>query len=89
MNMIDLCKIYKAMNPESRYSSLAHICKQVLGKELCKTQTLTNWRRRPLRSNQIHYAGLDAYILIKIYEKLKEEYGQMFNYYADLDNDSF
>ena len=68
--LVDLCSVYKSIFPESKYSSLAHICKSILGKEICKQQTLTNWKRRPLRKNQIHYAGLDAYILIKIYEKL-------------------
>ncbi len=44
----------------------------MLGKELCKAQTLTNWQRRPLRKNQLHYAALDAYVVIKIYDKFIE-----------------
>lgn len=35
-----------------------------MGKELCKDQTLTNWKRRPLRKNQLHYAALDAHIVV-------------------------
>ena len=31
-NLVDLCKVYKGIYPESRYSSLAHICKAILGK---------------------------------------------------------
>jgi ribonuclease D len=42
-----------------------------LGKPLCKAYTLTNWRRRPLYKNQIHYAALDAVVVIKIWEILK------------------
>jgi len=70
--LIDLQKLYKMIYPKSKYSSLAHVCQQVLGKELCKAQTLTNWRKRPLRKNQIHYAALDAYAVLKVYEKFKD-----------------
>lgn len=31
---------------------------------------MTNWERRPLTLSQIHYAAMDAFILIKIWEKL-------------------
>ena len=31
-NLIDLHKVYKNIFPETRYSSLAHICKIILGK---------------------------------------------------------
>lgn len=44
----------------------------MLGKDLCKTYTFTNWERRPLLKNQLHYAALDAVIVLKIWEKLKE-----------------
>lgn len=33
---------------------------------------MTNWERRPLLKNQIHYAALDAVIVIKIWEKMQE-----------------
>lgn len=73
--MIDTCKVFKAIYPHERFSSLAFICSKLLGKEVCKKQTLTNWGRRPLRLNQLHYAAMDAYSVIKIYEKLREEVG--------------
>ena len=47
----------------------------MLGKEVCKKQTLTNWNRRPLRANQLHYAAMDAFCVLKIHEKLLEEVG--------------
>lgn len=86
--LVDICKVYKSLHPDSKYSSLAHICKEVLGKELDKNQTLTNWKRRPLRRNQTHYAALDAHVVIEVYNKFVKEYGQMVSYYAEIDNDS-
>jgi ribonuclease D len=50
----------------------------VLGKEICKAQTLTNWKRRPLRKAQLHYAAMDAFVVIKIYERLLKEYGEQY-----------
>lgn len=83
-NNIDTCSLFKAIYPKERYSNLAHICKIILKKEICKQQTLTNWARRPLRENQLHYAAMDAFCVIKIYEVLKEEVGEnMLNYFLD------
>jgi len=48
----------------------------VLLKEVCKKQTLTNWARRPLRKNQLHYAAMDAFCVLKIYEGLANEVGE-------------
>lgn len=73
--MIDTCKMFRAIYPQERFSNLAYICSKLLGKEVCKKQTLTNWARRPLRLNQLHYAAMDAYIVVQIYNKFKEEVG--------------
>lgn len=60
----------------------------MLGKEICKDQTLTNWRRRPLRKNQIHYAAMDAVVVLKIYDKFVAEIGeQMIEYYCSAEAD--
>ena len=31
---------------------------------------MTNWERRPLNACQVHYAAMDAYIVLKIWEKM-------------------
>ena len=46
---------------------------QVLKKKLCKGETLSNWERRPLRSSQVHYAALDACIMIYLYQELDKK----------------
>ena len=59
-------------------------------KEICKQQTLSNWSRRPLRENQLHYAAMDAFCLINILDVLKEEVGEnLLNYYLNRDFDWF
>lgn len=85
-NIIDTCTLFKAIYPNEKYSRLAFICKTVLKKEICKKQTLSNWSRRPLRDNQLHYAAMDAFCLIGIFEALKEEVGvNMLNYFLNRD----
>lgn len=50
---------------------LKSISKEILGKEICKKYTMTNWERRPLNLCQIHYAAMDAYIILKIWDKME------------------
>jgi ribonuclease D len=44
----------------------------VLGTKLSKGETLTEWRRRPLTTSQIHYAFDDVRFLLPIQAKLQE-----------------
>ncbi|XP_045510918.1 exonuclease mut-7 homolog [Colias croceus] len=50
-------------------SSLVQIC---FGVPLKKTEQCSNWELRPLRKTQIHYAALDAYVLLDIYSYLQK-----------------
>lgn len=51
---------------------LAKLTALVLGKKLKKAQQFSNWEARPLRPEQITYAALDVYSVLKIYERLFE-----------------
>ncbi|ETB61051.1 hypothetical protein YYC_01993 [Plasmodium yoelii 17X] len=55
------------------FKSLNDLCFQFLRKKLSKKLQLSNWNKRPLSKEQIEYAGLDAYVLIPIEEKLIDE----------------
>ncbi|XP_022820683.1 exonuclease mut-7 homolog [Spodoptera litura] len=50
-------------------SCLVQIC---FGLPLEKSEQCSNWELRPLRSTQIQYAALDAYVLIQLYEYLQK-----------------
>ncbi len=50
--------------------SFAKIVQKVTGKKIHKTETYTDWCRRPLSKNQIDYALDDARYLVPVYEKL-------------------
>ena len=55
--------------PEEK-KGLANMCAKVLGKPICKKYTLTDWGRRPLLLNQVHYAAMDAFIVIILLNKM-------------------
>lgn len=51
--------------------SLLRLVEQLLRRRLSKGQTLTDWLRRPLTENQVHYAVEDVLHLPRIHELLK------------------
>jgi len=48
----------------------ANLVKEMFEIELAKTETRTNWKRRPLSDNQLMYAADDVIYLAKMYEEL-------------------
>ena len=53
--------------------SFAKIVKKVTGKTINKSETYTDWCRRPLRQSQIDYALDDVRYLIPVYHKLVKQ----------------
>ncbi|KAI8089693.1 uncharacterized protein BX664DRAFT_280827 [Halteromyces radiatus] len=49
---------------------LAGVVTHFLGVSMNKKQQLSNWEKRPLTIEQIHYAACDAYCLLEIYQTL-------------------
>ncbi len=49
----------------------ANLVRQVLGIELRKAQTLTNWSRRPLSQHQVKYALDDVRYLLPLWDELE------------------
>jgi ribonuclease D len=52
--------------------SFAKIVNKVLGKKIDKSETYTDWCRRPLSERQIEYALDDVRLLFPVYEDLKK-----------------
>lgn len=75
------------MNNKTKKSNLAeivtttysNICEKngisfyfILEKSFSKYEQTSNWAIRPLRRAQIHYAALDAYVLVRLFLDFKE-----------------
>jgi ribonuclease D len=50
---------------------LKDLCKEVIGKDISKSQQSSYWGAAELTRNQLNYAANDVYFLIEIYQKLK------------------
>ncbi|KAJ2953655.1 hypothetical protein O0L34_g1271 [Tuta absoluta] len=70
-NLID-CGLTLPGHSDAGGSSLTTLVQSCFGLPLDKTEQCSNWEIRPLRSTQIIYAALDAYVLIEIYNYLQK-----------------
>jgi ribonuclease D len=59
-------------NRNTNIRGLSRLVMNCFGKPLDKGECMSNWSNKPLRKAQMRYAALDAYVLIKIYDYLKE-----------------
>lgn len=66
--VIDILKFYSEKT--GKKETMQRICTEYFGKRLCKVEQCSNWEIRPLRKKQIHYAALDAFILLKLYNQI-------------------
>ena len=71
--MFDTQVAYALLN-EKISLSLSALVRELLGKELSKEETRSDWTRRPLSDSQRQYAKEDVLVLESIYEIL---YGQL------------
>lgn len=52
--------------------SLSSLLMNILGIEISKSMQKSDWTRSPLSENQLHYAALDVWYLLELYERLNE-----------------
>lgn len=67
----DLTDLLRKHHQET-YSSLAFMCQKFLGLTLSKYEQRSNWNRRPLQLRQMHYAALDAYLCLVLYDRMRQ-----------------
>ena len=86
MEDLSLCKAYGGMTPQRVFDcqiacglitvhyplSLSRMTRQLLNVRLRKSQTLTDWRRRPLSPEQLHYAALDVIYLPAVHRAITD-----------------
>jgi len=81
---LDVALIYR-FEYKTKSFGLSNMCKKLFGKPLSKFEQQSNWNARPLRKTQLHYAALDAIVLIQIYKIFQKslENVDLTKYYND------
>ncbi|CAE8640970.1 unnamed protein product [Polarella glacialis] len=67
---LELSRLESSAGSQSTARGLAGLCAQVLHRSLDKTWQRSDWALRPLRSAQLRYAALDAWILLPLTRRL-------------------
>ena len=69
--LADIQLMAKEIDPSMRKTGLKALAQTFLGIELNKKTAMSNWEKYPLTFTQIEYAALDAWIGLKIFQKMK------------------
>lgn len=56
--------------------ALTSVTETYLGKPLDKRARMSDWERRPLTRAQLHYAALDAHVLVQILAKMQQQHAE-------------
>ncbi|OQS02180.1 hypothetical protein THRCLA_05426 [Thraustotheca clavata] len=72
----DMLQVIVGDKPLLSLQKIVYFC---MKKKLVKTQQKSNWERRPLAPGQLHYAALDALVLIWIHDYLIQLIKQPFH----------
>ena len=70
----DIQQHSKALLAVKDTPSLASVAVALLGTKLDKAEQRSDWEQRPLSTQQIRYAGMDAYVLTKLYAALQAQH---------------
>lgn len=71
-SFIDLQKLIR--NFKLPKSNLRFLTAYFLNKRIIKSSQTSNWNKHPLTEKQLLYAATDAWICLKIYQKIQETY---------------
>uniref|UniRef100_K3W9R8 3'-5' exonuclease domain-containing protein n=1 Tax=Globisporangium ultimum (strain ATCC 200006 / CBS 805.95 / DAOM BR144) TaxID=431595 RepID=K3W9R8_GLOUD len=68
-------KKQRVVDPNAKNAlSLTGVAELYLGKPLDKRARMSNWERRPLTRAQLHYAALDAHVLVRILQQMQQRH---------------
>lgn len=56
--------------------ALTGVAEVYLGKPLDKRARMSDWERRPLTRAQLHYAAMDAHVLVQILAKMQQQHAE-------------
>jgi hypothetical protein len=70
-NCVDLQDFDFGQEPSPQRIGLAKACELKLQAKLNKSETVSNWLRRPLTASQLEYAALDSEILFALYDSIQ------------------
>ncbi len=68
--IIDTLSLARTLRPELPNHTLRTCCKFLLGLEISKVEQRSDWSLRPLSSEQIEYAALDAEVTVRLFNIL-------------------
>lgn len=76
--VLETSTFLQTLQPEIKNAvSLKRLVKIFLNFNLVKSQQLSDWGRRPLAVDQLHYAACDALVLLRLYDAMAFEAQQM------------
>jgi len=70
-NIFDTCAVSRTVRRPVKGHSLLAVCNREISVELDKQWQKSDWTTRPLLPAQLHYAALDAEVLIRLYHIFK------------------
>lgn len=63
----------ETLESKTQKIGLATLCEKYLHKKMCKLEQQSTWNNNPLRRAQIHYAALDAAVLLRLYQLMMQK----------------
>lgn len=73
VKVFDLNKYFQTKYETNFQIGLSRMCKEFIGSPLCKLNQCSNWGKRPLSNSQMHYAALDAFVLLELHDLVQKE----------------
>ncbi|CAE7872797.1 RH56 [Symbiodinium microadriaticum] len=63
--------VQRGHGPKKKLPGLSKLAQKILGKPLDKSLQVSDWSARPLTAAQLEYAALDAWVLLRIMDKVE------------------